>query len=149
MPLEGHTVAVVFYQSFEKYSRDSNYKDNRSGWLMRRKTKKGWGWLIITWSLYVIANDKFGNLLGDIHLLQLESKQSSGLGSQINHRKSWVLGKFKFHPKYICYGKVQPWMGKMGFCDNEWRHLWKCIQYSWLHKSLSLLNLKKGLIPSF
>lgn len=41
MPLEGHTLAVVFYQSFEKYSRDSNYKDNRSGWLMRRKTKKG------------------------------------------------------------------------------------------------------------
>lgn len=41
MPLEGHTVAVVFYQSLEKYGRDSNYKDNGSGWLMRRKTKKG------------------------------------------------------------------------------------------------------------
>ena len=41
MPLEGHTLAVVFYQSFEKHSRDTNYKDNGNGWLMRRKTKKG------------------------------------------------------------------------------------------------------------
>lgn len=41
MPLEGHALAVVFYQSFEKYSRDSNYKDNGNGRLKRRKTKKG------------------------------------------------------------------------------------------------------------
>lgn len=83
MPLERHALTIVLYRWFEKYCRDSNYKDNGNGWLMKREKKKtDWGCLIITWSLYVIANDKFGSLLRDIHLHQLESKQSSGLGSQ-------------------------------------------------------------------